>query len=75
MAELDDLKASVANLGTQAGAAETALTDISAKLTALSGTTPAPGVLEDLATQINTIAAGLGAAATAAEPPATPPAS
>lgn len=68
MAEIDDLKAAVANLSVQAAA-------ISSALAALEGTTPAPGVLEGLANQINTIATGLGAAATAAEPPATPPAS
>ena len=70
MAELDDLKQSVADLGTSATAAEKALTDIAARLTALEGTTPAPGVLGGLATQISGVATALNSAAAAAE--ATP---
>lgn len=71
MAEIDDLNAAVAGLTTAAGAAEKALTDISAKLTALEGSgAPAPGVLEGLATQINTVATALNAAAADGE--ATP---
>ncbi len=70
MAELDDLKTSVANLGTAAAAAEKALTDIAARLTALEGTVPAPGVLGGMATQVQGVADALNTAATAAE--ATP---
>ncbi len=70
MAELDDLKQSVTDLGTAASAAEKALTDIAARLTALEGTAPAPGALGALATQISGVAAGLNTAAAAAE--ATP---
>lgn len=72
MSELDDVQASITKLQTAAAASNKALTDIAARLTALeaAGTPPAPGVLENIATEINAVSDGLNAAATAGE--ATP---
>jgi hypothetical protein len=61
MSELTDLQTAVTNLVTE-------VTAVVTELQSLEGSTPAPGVLEGLATQLNNATASLQAAM----PPASP---